>query len=239
MKKFAWVMGVYLVLLFLISTSGDCIAGIVIEQIMKDREGKGARVVLYASSEQLRTDDEGDRLTTIVDFRGDRMVMIDHVSRQYVEVQFSLWEKEVSAGIKKAVPPVSPGQRKILVKKTGRTAIINGFKTEKIEVLADGELIEENWVTRDLDMGEFEKVMDRAAQSFSKEFRPEMKEGREIHEKLRPHGFPILIRDFAVTYGLGGIDVLEVRRIEQKELKDEVFAPPTGYKRVIPESRNK
>ena len=241
MKKTPWIveMGLGLGLLILLSMPQDSKAGMVIEQMMKDREGKGSKVVLYVVAEQLRTDDEGSRLTTIVDFKGDRMVMIDHVSRQYVEVKFSQWEKDVSAGIKKAVPPLSSRERKIVVKRTGEIAILNGFNTEKVQVLADGELIEENWVTRDPDMREFEKVMDRAAQSFSREFRSEMKEGREIQEKLRPYGFPILIKDYAMTYGLGGVDLLEVKRIEQKELKGEVFAPPTGYKRIIPESPKK
>ena len=239
MKKLTWAIGICLVLLFLISMSQESNAGMVIEQMMKDREGKASKVVLYVSAEQLRTDDEGSKLTTIVDFKGDRMVMIDHVSGQYVEVKFSQWEKEVSAGLRKAVPPASPRQQKIVVKKTGETAIINGFKTEKVQVQADGELIEENWVTRDLDMSEFERVMDRAARSFSKEFRSEMKAGREIHAKLRPYGFPILVKDYTLTYGLGGVDVLEVKKVEQKELKAEVFGPPAGYKRVIPESQKR
>jgi hypothetical protein len=38
---------------------------------------------------------------------------------------------------------------------------------------------------------------------------------------------------------LGGIAVLEVKKIEKKELKDEVFLPPKGYQRVIPESSKK
>jgi hypothetical protein len=239
MKRTAGSVGMGLGLLMLLSMAQDLSAGMVIEQAMKDREGKTSRVVLYVSAEKMRTDDEGSGLTTIADFKGDRMIMVDHVSRQYVEVKFSQWEKDVSAGLKGAVPPVSSRQRTIAVKKTGETAVINGFKTEKVQIEVDGEVIEENWVTRDIDMREFEKVMDRAAQSFSKEFRSEMKEGREIQEKLRPHGFPIRIRDSAATYGLGGIDVLEVKKIEQKELKAEVFAPPAGYKRIIPEPQKK
>ena len=119
--------------------------------------------------------------------------------------------------------------------KTGETAIINGFRTEKIQILADGKLIEENWVTRDMDMGEIGKVMDRVAQGFSKEFRFEMKEGREIYEKLKPHGFPILVKDYTITYGLGAIDVLEIKKLERKDLKEDVFLPPPGYQRIIPE----
>ena len=94
-------------------------------------------------------------------------------------------------------------------------------------------------MTRDVEMQEIGKVMDRVAQGFSKDFKLEMKEGREIYEKLKPYGFPILIKDYSMTYGLGAIDRVEVKRMEKKELKDEVFFPPAGYQRIIPESPKK
>jgi hypothetical protein len=162
------------------------------------------------------------------------MVMIDHRSKTYVEIKFSRWEKEVSDRLKKEAPAIKAKAKKIVVRRTGETAIINGFRTEKIQILADGELIEENWVTRDVAMEEIGKVMDRMAQGFSKEFRSEMKEGREIYEKLKSYGFPILIKDYTIAYGLG-MDVLEVKKMEKKELKEEVFLPPRGYERIITE----
>jgi hypothetical protein len=42
-----------------------------------------------------------------------------------------------------------------------------------------------------------------------------------------------------MTYGLGGIDALEVKKLEKKELKDEVFLPPSGYQRIMPEPSKK
>jgi hypothetical protein len=130
-------------------------------------------------------------------------------------------------------------ERKIVVKRKGRSAVINGFQTEQIEVWAEGELIEENWMTRDVRLTEIEKVMDRVAQGFSKDFRLEMREGREIYEKLKPYGFPILIKDHTMTYGLGSMERLEVKKIEKKELEKEVFLPPTGYQRIVPKSPRK
>jgi hypothetical protein len=106
-------------------------------------------------------------------------------------------------------------------------------------VLAGDELVEENWVTRDVEMKEVEQVMDRVAQGFIKDFRLEMKEGREIYEKLKPHGYPILIKDYTMTYGLGAIDRVEVKKVEKKELKDEIFLPPVGYQKIVPEPGKK
>jgi hypothetical protein len=90
-----------------------------------------------------------------------------------------------------------------------------------------------------LEITEIEQVMDRVSQGFSKDFRLEMKEGREIYEKLKPYGFPILIKDYTITYGLGAMDRLEVKKIEKKELGKEVFLPPAGYQRIVPKSPKK
>jgi Domain of unknown function (DUF4412) len=218
---------------FLISASillcQESIAGIFIEQVMKDKDGMASRVEIYFSGERLRTDHLQGGLTTIMDLGEDRMVMIDHRSRSYVEVKFSQWEKEVSARLKQEGPALSPKAGKITVRRPGETTTINRFKAEKIEIYAGGELIEESWVTRDVDMEGIDKLMERAARGLEMN-----QEGGEIHEKLKGYGFPVLVRDHAVSHGLGPVDVLEVKKIEKKELKDEVFAPPTGYRKIIP-----
>jgi hypothetical protein len=225
--------------LLLILLSQECIAGVVIEQEMRDAQGKTSTVFLYFSNNQLRTDHPEGGVTTIMDFKNDRMVMIDHRSKSYAEIKFSQWEKEVSKGLKRENTAMKPNRREILVRKTGETAMINGFRTEKIEILADGQLLEENWVTRDVDLKEIGNVMEGVAKGFSRDFRSEMREGRQIYEKLKPHGFPILVKDYTTTYGLKGSDVVEVKKVEEKELKEETFLPPPHYQRIIPEKPTK
>ncbi len=220
-------------------TFQECLAGVVVEQVVRDQNGIASKTLLYLSDHRYRTDHQERGLTTILDFKGDRLVMIDHRSRNYVEVKLSLWERDVAKQLKKESPGVKPKKREIIVRKTGKKAVINGFQTEQVEILAGGELIEEHWVTRDVDMKETEQVMDRVAQVFSKDLGHELREGREIHEKLKPFGFPVLIKDYTMTYGLGAIDRVEVKKIEKKELKEEVFLPPPGYQKVIPEPTKK
>jgi hypothetical protein len=234
MKRIVSVIQGMMIIFLLIFLSQECVAGVAIEQMVKDMEGRASTVFLYFSENQFRTDHPEGGLATIIDFKNDRMVMIDHRSKSYVETKFSQWEKEVAKGLREGASVVKSKARKIVIRKTGETAVINGFRTEKIQILADGELIEENWVTRDVAMEEIGKVMDRIAQGFSKEFRSEMREGREIYEKLKPYGFPILIKDYTIAYGLG-MDVLEVKKLEKRELKEEVFLPPSGYERIITE----
>jgi len=229
----------WVIALLLMVAHEKALAGVVVEQMVRDRDSGPSKALLYFSNYRFRTDHLEGGLTTILDLKEDRLVMIDHRSKNYVEVKLSQWEREVARRLKKEFPGVKAKERKIVVRRTGRTAVINGFQTEQIEILADAEVIEENWVTRDVELKEIEKVMDRVAQGFSKDFRLEMKEGQEIYEKLKPYGFPILTRDHTVTYGLGVFDRVEVKKIEKKELKDEVFLPPAGYRKIIPETSRK
>jgi len=236
--KNLFLMGLLLAFLS-IFTSQECLAGVAVEEIVRDREGTPSKVLLYFSGDRFRTDHPDGGLTTILDFKEDRFVMIDHRSKSYVEVKFSEWEKEIAGRLKQELPGMKPEKRKIALRRTGRTAVINGFQTEQIEILAAGKLIEENWVTRDIELKEVEKVMDRVAQAFTKDFRLEANEGREIYEKLKTYGYPILVKDRATTYGLAAIDRVEVKRIEKKELKEEVFHPPVAYIKIIPEASKK
>jgi len=222
-----------------ILTCQEGLAGVVVEQVVRDREGSPSKVLFYISDYRFRTDHPDGGLTTILSFKEDQLVMIDHRSKSYIEVELSKWEREVARRLKEQFPGVKPKERKMAVRRTGRTAIINGFETEQIEILADNELIEENWVTRNEETKEIEKVMDLVAQGFSKDFRLEMKEGREIYDKIKIYGFPILIKDYTLTYGLGAIDRVEVKKMEKKELKDEVFLPPAGYQKIVPEPSKK
>jgi hypothetical protein len=42
-----------------------------------------------------------------------------------------------------------------------------------------------------------------------------------------------------VTHGLGAIDRVEVKRMEKKELKGDVFLPPAGYQKIVPNPEKK
>jgi hypothetical protein len=239
MKKKSVLGWGFIPILLLILMFQECLAGVVIEQVVRDWEGNSSEVIIYYSENRFRSDHPNRGLTTMIDFKEDRMVMIDHLSKHYVEVKFSQWEREVAERLKKSFPNTQPISRKIVMKKTRETPTLNGFGTEKVQIFADGELIEENWVTRDISLEEVEKVMDKVALGFSREFKTEMKEGREIYEKIKAFGFPILIKDYSIAQGLGGINVLEVKKIKKRELRDEVFLPPKGYQRIVPDSTKK
>jgi hypothetical protein len=48
-----------------------------------------------------------------------------------------------------------------------------------------------------------------------------------------------LVKDYTITHGLAAIDRAEIKKMEERELKDEIFLPPVGYQRIIPETLKK
>jgi hypothetical protein len=65
------------------------VAGTVIEQQVKDREERATQVTLSFSGNQLRTDHPESGLTTILDFKNDQIILIDHRSRNYLSMKLS------------------------------------------------------------------------------------------------------------------------------------------------------
>jgi hypothetical protein len=182
-KQIAISLGVITILLFTVHRSA---AGVVIEQQMKDKEGNATQVVLYCSEDQLRTDHPESGLTTILDFKGDQILLIDHRSKGYLLMKLSQWEKEVAKELKKNNPAIRPKERVIAVKRFGETANLNGVNAEKIQVFADGELIEEH-CGQDIDMGGRRHGKGYSGfQCFA-----ELKEDRRSI-KVKPYGFSVL-----------------------------------------------
>jgi len=217
----------------------NALGGVVIEQVMRERGGKVSKATLSFSDQRFRTDQEEKGATVIIDFGKDLMILVNHQLRTYTEMKFSQWEKEVARLLKMESSATKSKTRKIVVKRTEEKVIVNGFNTEKIDILADGELIEENWVTQDVNLADVEKLMERVARSFSRNYGIEMKEGKEIYEKIKSHGFPVLVRDYSMTVTRAPIDRLEVTRIERVDLKEDVFLPPSLYQQTNPSDSQK
>lgn len=231
MRKNRWLFGWFLGFFLLFSRNG--IAGVYIEEINRDLE-RVTKVIRYFSNHQFRTDLPEYGVSTIIDFKNDRMTIIYHPIKRYEEIRFSQWEKGEAERVKKSQKEKERRGRKVEVRNTGEVAIINGFRTEKVQLFIDGELVEENYMTKEIEAGEMEKVMERIAKLFMKDLRREMREGQEIYMKLKAHGFPVLIKDYQLTYGLSPIVVMEIIKFEKREFKEEVFLPPPNYQRIPP-----
>lgn len=205
---------------------GTVIAGTVIDQDMTDVWGKKSGLLLYYSKKRLRIDQKDGKLSTIMDFKKDRIVILDHTTKSYIAYPLSSWGEQVS---KKIAPQEKHPKRKIRVESTGEEAEINGFKTKQIQVFINGVLFQDIWVTQDVDLEEMLGVIKKGMGRPSGLSREEMEEKEEIYKKVKETGFPILTTEYRQVFGKTLKDITEVKRIVTQNLDSRLFAPPKGY----------
>ena len=206
-------------------------AGTVIDQNMIDVWGKKSGLVLFYSKKRLRIDQKDGKLSTIMDFRKDRIVILDHPSRTYVSYPFSWWEKQVSQKIQGDQRTQS---REIRVESTGAERLINGFKTRQIHVFIDNALIQDCWVTQDVNLEEMFTAIKEGVGRLTGLSEAEMAEKEEIYRKIIGWGFPILTHEYQQIGQSTLREIAIVNRVETRMLTKGLFGPPRGYKQRTP-----
>jgi hypothetical protein len=225
MKKGVMVLGL-LMIGALALTEGAVKGGTVIDQDMIDIWGKKTGSVLFYSGKRLRVDQKDGKLSTIMDFKKNRIIILDHVTKSYVEYPFSTWEQQVSKALTRQD---KPHQREIRVEPTGAERDINGFKTRQIQVFIDGVLFQDDWVTRDVNLEDMLNAIKGATNRLSGLSNAEREENEEIYRKIKAWGFPILTSEYREVFGKTLKEIIEVRGVEEQRLNPDLFLPPSRY----------
>jgi hypothetical protein len=132
----------------------------------------------------------------------------------------------------KATPKV------VKVERTEETETIAGQPTRKFNVLVDGSLYEEDWLTTDPALAK-EFALDRASELMSRvsacaiasdpdPSHPKGVDEGKIYQKLYPQGWPLK------TVGhVGGKPRIktEITTVEKRDVPDSEFKPPAGYRK--------
>lgn len=226
MQKNGFISWALIVLATVFLLEGAARAGTIIDQDMIDIWGKKSGLVLSYSKKRLRIDQKDGKLSTIIHFRNNRILILDHLSKTYITYPFSKWEKEVSQRIK---GQKATERREIRVEPTGEERTINNFGTRQIHVFIDGVLFQNIWLTRDVDLEGMLKAMENGLGRLSGLPKAEMEEREEIYTKVKEWGFPILIIEYREAFGKTLEEVTEVNRIESRNLDGELFTPPKSY----------
>lgn len=207
-------------------SAGTVRAGTVIDQNMTDVWGKKSGLVLYYSKKRLRIDQKDGRLSTIIHFRNDRILILDHTSKTYIAHPLSKWQKQVSQKIgRRETGP----KRDIRVVPTGAEKNINGFETKHIQVFIDGVLFQDIWATQDVDLEEMFTAIKKGLGRLSGSSQAEMEEKEEIYQKVKESGFPILTTEYQAVFGKTLKEITEVKQIETRKLSSKLFAAPRDY----------
>jgi len=216
------LMGVSILLLW----TGVLLGGTVIDQNMIDIYGKNSGLTLFYANKMLRIDQKDGRLSTIMDFKKKRMVILDHGSKSYVAYPFSVWKKKVAQTIE-----TKKGARKrtIRVEPTGAKKKLNGFQTQEIHLFIDDRLFQKKWVTQDVDLKDMLETVRKAFGRLSGFSKIEMQEKEEIYHKVSKRGVPILTYEYQQVGGRDFKEVTEIKRVETKKLDSRLFSPPATY----------
>ncbi|MBW2057676.1 MAG: DUF4412 domain-containing protein [Deltaproteobacteria bacterium] len=202
--------------------------GTFIDQDTIDIWGRKQGLVLYYSKGRLRIDQKDGRLSTIMNFAENRIVVLDHLSKSYVEYPLSRWKRRVSQRMKGTG---SYQRREVRVEPTGQEKVINGFRTRRIRVMIGGVLFQESWVTRDVELGDMLRAIRKGAGTPSGLSKAQMEEKEEIYEKVSQWGFPILTVEYRILSGKTLTETTEVNAIATRKLGNRLFTPPKGYTR--------
>jgi uncharacterized protein DUF4412 len=131
----------------------------------------------------------------------------------------------------------SPGVVK--VERTQQTETIAGQPTRKFNVLVDGALYEEDWLTTDPALAK-EFALDRASELMSRvsacaiasdpdPSHPKGVDEGKIYQKLYPQGWPL-----KTVAHVGGKPrtKTEITKVEKRDVPDSEFKPPPGYRKA-------
>lgn len=219
-------------------------AGWVIDEVTRYAGGEEFRQRLYIQEGRFKSENNDE--TVIVDLVKENVYFVYDHEKRYFGGRLS----DVVAELRRSTMtemneeenlldnPTGPLDAGVVleVSKTGETLTLAGYKSEKYQVVVDGELKEELFISgalpvhKELDPLKLAEVMLRlggVSTPSSKEFF-QMAEG---YNDLMKKGYPIR----SIEYDPSGEVILnEIEKVEKRNIPASEFAPPKGYERINP-----
>lgn len=215
--------------------------------IAPSREGKlGGKVIFRGDRREMVVVDHDDKSYMVMDQASmeEMAKMVGNIDAQMEEALRNVPEEQraaVEKMMKQRMPQQPPAQPQTKVDKTGETGTHAGYPCVKYEILRDGRIVRELWVTdwdnieggseasgAFLAMADFMSEMLESISSATGGFGGGLNDSF-VAEMKEIDGFPV------VTRGLGGKGELEnestLRSSSRRTLDPAEFEPPAGYKR--------
>jgi len=252
----------FLFLILLFSISNYSFAGLILEQVSyirnnPDKKGKGK---IYISDNKIKFVIENFETEVIFDLDKSKLIRIDHKSKTYAESSLQKYINAIQnkwliekKEIKRQLANMPEKQRtfktnllkqrgidiygdlqknEITFKETKDIANINGYNMKKYELLEGGKLIEEIWLSKDLDELDYNKLGSYYGEmhklSMNLFLDSVVQENLdETLQNLFKNGYPLK----SVDYKTRGIRIEEVLNVKQLDIPTAEFSPPEGYKK--------
>lgn len=254
---------ILITLLFCISYTTVTTAGQLLEQESyiesnPERKGKGQ---IYILENKIKFVADNSDPTIIFDLNKNKIFIVDNVAKKYIESSPKKYVEliqqnmnEQIQALKKELANMEKKERtrqlKLLEKKridiygaeqpkkwefnkTKETKDIAGLNAQKIELLEDGKVIQEMWVSNKLQEIDFDKLAEfygeiqKISQGMYLDAENQDRFSKAL-SNIYKMGYPL----HTVDYNLPGNRVETILSIKQADLTDKDFSPPKEYERT-------
>jgi len=207
----------------LISFAADAWAGWVVENASGD--------VTYLSSGKLKQVSKEDGTSSLYDGESGRLSILHQGKKIY-------WQGTVKgfcAVMQQLLPQLEqkPSKPGISIKLVGNETVAS-IATKKYQVIADGQLQEELWITENQELANEMIAFYQFAEDFVKcypaQTTEEMVQRDPAYRKLATRGY--VMKDVTYLNGNMPVSTEEVVSLRQKDIPDSEFEVPAGFRRV-------
>lgn len=200
--------------------------------------------VMVWEGPKLRTDN-GTVSSSIVDFKTDTMLVLDHEKKQYSEVKISALMAQMKAALEmmksqaQALPPeqrkayedmIKRQQAPVSVTATDEQAKLLGLEAKKYTIKQGERSAGEVWYTKAIDLSDLGPYMKQYADMMKGSGGSNM---GEVYAKIE-NGYPLKSVLKVDMMGLQVQYVTETTKYEKVSVDGHEFVVPTGYKKVDP-----
>jgi len=247
------------IILFFLISAAISRAGIVMNQVRYQKGDKTMQKGnILIQNNRLRFNDLDSNVSSIIDFNNENMIIIDHNKKTYisttldeyikgVEEMTSRMEKEMEDHLDSLPPeqqkPVKELMKKnklqtekkkkstLSVKQTSEVSNIAGLDSSKFQILIDGQLNEEIWVSssekfkNELDFGEFASTMKKL-KTISQMYSTHKLANTDLLNDIYGKGYPLKTADYSVNKA---VYIEEVTDINSMDIKEDSFKPDPDY----------
>jgi hypothetical protein len=254
MKKAVVTVVVFLIF----ALTARVFAGWVIHLRSSDDLGDVIIETVWVQDNKFKSQSEGE--ISIIDMNNRTMTVIDDQNRTYWQVGFDdarkIFKEAVSSFIDQALKEIPEDQRDmyrgffdqmedmyadidparlsavdIKIEKTSDSETIAGYKADEYHVFVNGQLIEQKWIAKGLDISKHlnkRKIMESMRAFIQIGDDDLIYEYTDTYLELFDKGFEMKSVD---AEG----DLTEVTSVEEKQLDAGIFGVPDGYRKITVE----
>lgn len=197
--------------------------------LIKQKQGQGPagqmEMITYFGDEAIRTEQPGSNMAIIINLKTNRMYMLIHHKKAYIEVDIDQMNKAMDAQ-RKMMGKEEKSDVKITIDKTKKKETINGFPCQKVVVKDNGQPIADLWVSKKLSDPELMKTYRKMQEVGGPEGQGPNTSLAQAVKQIAEIGFPVKI---VYHNKKGQTQESVVTEAKKKAFDAKQFTPPKGY----------